>query len=115
MNSPNAPTRENTTERNNNERRAEQNDRRMKEKLPDLLFPAEQDDVCEDQPADRRGIRDAEHQQHAEAYAVYETVHLGCSLTLAPLLRNRSERYIGSSKKSWDHSSVMFPSCTVPT
>ena len=41
--------------------------------------------------------------------------HLGCSLTLAPLLRNRSESYIGSSKKSWDHSSVMFPSCTVPT
>ena len=41
--------------------------------------------------------------------------HLGCSLTLAPLLRNRSERYIGSSKKSCDHSSVMFPSCTVPT
>lgn len=49
----------------------------MKEKLPDLLFPAKQDDVCENQPADRRGIRDAEHQQHAEAYAVYETVPFG--------------------------------------
>ena len=79
------------TERNNDERRAEQNDRRMKEKLPNLLFPAKQDDVCEDQPADRCGIRDAEHQQHAETYAIYKAVPFGV-LAYAPAAFEKPER-----------------------
>ena len=63
----------------------------MKEKLPDLLFPAEQDDVCEDQPADRRGVRNAEHQKNAEAYAVYEAVPFGV-LAYAPAAFEKPER-----------------------
>lgn len=49
----------------------------MKEKPADLLFPAEKENIREDQPADRRGVRNAEHQKNAETDAVYKTVPFG--------------------------------------